>query len=239
MFTEFAKTPESQKILKYCGLLDNKNFFDKIERFYRNLVETNETLNLTRITEPEEFWVKNVLDALLITYEVPRLAESNIEEYLTVMDIGCGGGIPLIPLAIAFPFCEFIGFESRRKKAYFLLEQIEDLELKNCEVLPFRAIEASRMERYTEQADIVTARAVARIEKLVPETVKFLKPKGHMVFYKTPTQLEEESDSAKIVAKKYNLSFKPSEKTFELPCEFGSRQFAILSPKFKVRYKNN
>ncbi len=234
IFAEYAKTPESIEILTAAGLIDKPEFLTKIEEFYNNLIEVNKGLNLTRITEPEEFWGKNILDTLLIAQEIPELKTSCLEKYVTVVDIGCGGGIPLIPLAIAYPYCEFHGFESRRKKAFYLLEQIEDLGLKNCNVMPFRAIEASRMEEYCKQADYVTARAVARIEKLAPETIKFLAQKGKMVFYKTPTQLDEEMTSAQEAAKKLKLKITTSQ-VYELPCELGSRQFAILQAKTRNR----
>ncbi len=236
MFKKFAEQKESAEILAYCGLDKDNRFLKGVEAYYNELMEINSQLNLTRITDPEEFWVKNILDALLIAYEVPELIGSDLENYVSVVDIGCGGGIPLIPLSIAFPYCEFTGFESRRKKAFYLMEQIESLGLKNCSVYPFRAIEASRKEEFTGQADIVTARAVARIEKLVPETVKFLAPKGRMVFYKTPSQLEEEGDSAVVAAKKAKLQMTVSD-VIDLPGEYGSRQFAILKHKQRNRRK--
>lgn len=234
MFKEFAKQKDAVEILAHCGLTDNDKFFAGIQKYYEDLMETNKSLNLTRITDPEEFWVKNILDSLLIAYQVPEMIGSDLENYVNVVDIGCGGGIPLIPLSIAFPYCEFTGFESRRKKVFYLLEQIERLGLKNCNVFPLRAIEASRQEEFCGEADIVTARAVARIEKLVPETVKFLAPKGRMVFYKTPTQLEEENDSAQAAVKKAKLQMTTSD-IMTLPCEYGSRQFAIIKKKTRNR----
>lgn len=234
MFEKLAQTPESVEILNYCGLLGDERFLAQITQYYEDLMEINQHLNLTRITDPAEFWVKSILDTLLIAYEVPELIGSDLENYVNVVDIGCGGGVPLIPLAIAFPYCDFSGFESRRKKAFYLLEQIEKLGLKNCNVFPMRAIEASRKEEFCGEADIVTARAVARIEKLVPETVKFLASKGRMVFYKTPVQLEEEGDSAVAAAKKAKLQMSYSDVRI-LPDEVGSRQFAILKHKTRNR----
>lgn len=234
MFEKLARSSESVEILSHCGLTGNDKFLTQITQYYEELMEVNKSLNLTRITEPEEFWVKNILDTLLITYQVPELINSDLENYINVVDMGCGGGIPLIPLAIAFPYCEFTGFESRRKKAFYLLEQIESLGLKNCSIFPMRSIEASRKEEFCGQADVITARAVARIEKLIPETVKFLAPKGRMVFYKTPVQLEEEGDSAAAVAKKHKLQLSFSD-IKELPGEVGSRQFAILKHRTRNR----
>jgi 16S rRNA (guanine527-N7)-methyltransferase len=236
IFSELADSEVSKRVLAKAGLLGNEQFLVGIEAYYRYLIKINETLNLTRITSPEDFWIKNILDTLLIVHEVPELVGSDLERYVRVVDMGCGGGIPLIPLALAFPYCEFVGFESRQKKAFFLQDVIEFLELKNCQVFPLRSGEASLKPDFRGSFDIVTARAVAKIEKLVPETVKFLSPKGRMVFYKTPSQLDEEFDSATKAAKTARLEIKRSS-IFELPYEFGLRQFAILKPISRRRRK--
>ena len=235
-FTELANSEVSQRVLKEAGLWGNEEFLLGIEAYYRYLIKINETLNLTRITSPEDFWIKNILDTLLIVNEVPELVGSDLEKYIRVVDMGCGGGIPLIPLALAFPYCEFVGFESRQKKAFFLQDVIEVLELKNCQVFPMRSGEASIKPEFRGSFDIVTARAVAKIEKLVPETAKFLSSKGRMVFYKTPSQLDEELESATKAAKGVRLEIKRSA-IMELPYEFGLRQFATLKPISRRRRK--
>jgi len=236
VFTELAQSELSQSILKEAGLLGNDEFLLGVEAYYRYLIKINETLNLTRITTPEDFWIKNILDTLLIVKEVPDLVGSDLERYVRVVDMGSGGGIPLIPLALAFPFCEFTGFESRQKKAFFLQDVIEVLELKNCQVHAMRSGEASIKPEFKGKFDIITARAVAKIEKLVPETFKFLSSKGRMVFYKTPSQLDEELESANKAAKGVRLEVFRS-RIYELPYEFGLRQFATLKPVSRKRNK--
>lgn len=229
MFKDLAQLPESVEILKACGLDGNDDFLKKIEQFYNDLVEVNKTMNLTRITTVDEFWIKHILDSLLIIKVLPALAEGTAYH---VADIGSGGGIPLLPLAIAFPKSRFVGFESRRKKAFYLLDEIEKLGLENCAVFPQRAIEASVKDEFRGEFDVVTARAVARLEKLIPESRKFLHNGGEMVFYKTPQQLDEEKPSASKSAHQQRVKLYFSE-TFTLPIEFGDRQFAMLSPLTK------
>lgn len=224
-FDSFREDPFTLDLLNQCQV-DVARFFELITGYYDILIEVNQTLNLTRITSPEEFWVKHVLDALMIINEVPQLADP--EAKVRLVDIGCGGGVPLIPLSIAFPHATFVGFESRRKKVFFILEAIESLELENVAAFPFRAIEASHKDDFKGYFDVATARAVARLEKLIPETKRFIKDQGRMVFYKTPQQLDEEWESAARAANANGLKLQRGQDLL-LPGENGQRQFALLS----------
>jgi 16S rRNA (guanine527-N7)-methyltransferase len=129
------------------------------QRFYDLLTEANRTTNLTRITEPEDFLYRHLLDALAILPLIPPDA--------SLADIGSGAGIPAIPLAIARPDLRIIAVESVGKKCAFIQSAKESLDLSNLDVLNDRSELVGQKPEYRERFDVVTARAVAALPVLL------------------------------------------------------------------------
>lgn len=117
-------------------------------------IKYNTQLNLSAIREPEDIFVKHIQDAL----ELEKVLK--FEEGKTIVDIGTGGGFPLLPLAIQYPDNRFTGIDARRKKIDAVNAMIQELNLKNVKA------RRSRIEEYNDKFDYVTARAVAYIDKL-------------------------------------------------------------------------
>ena len=130
---------------------------DKFGVYADLLRETNEKYNLTAITDPCGMAYKHFADCLLAARYFPQGAK--------VLDVGCGGGFPTLPLAIARPDLEITGMDSTAKKLGFINEVAHALDLKNVTTLCARAEEAGRGEA-RGAFDIVTARAVARLNVL-------------------------------------------------------------------------
>lgn len=157
--------------------------------FLARLIAMNEHMNLTGITEPEQVWTRHALDALSLC---PVLA--HLPANARVMDVGSGGGIPGIPLAIARPDLRITLVEATQKKALFLRAVSAALGLQNVEVC------AQRAEQLLGGAmrgafDAVTARALAKIDVLLPWTAPFVKPGGHLLLIKGEAAAQELSDA--------------------------------------------
>lgn len=95
------------------------------------------SLNLTRINDEEEFYQKQIVDSILPTEHFPEFDEG-LRKYQLHLDIGFGGGFPLLPLAKLYPETMFLGFEARRKKADAVREMAADLGLKNVKTFHHR-----------------------------------------------------------------------------------------------------
>ncbi len=141
----------------------------------------NTHLNLSAIRDPEGVKIKHIMDSMELTKFFP------LENNTTVCDIGTGGGFPLLPLAIYYPLVHFTWIDSTRKKVDAVNAMIQKLEIKNA-----KAIRA-RSEDYKEEFDVVTARAVGYIDKVLEWSYHLLKKGGHFVFYKQVSP-EEKTD---------------------------------------------
>ena len=140
----------------------NIEFNDKqLEQFfeYMNLlIEWNEKINLTAITEPKEIIIKHFIDSLTIN--------KYIEKNNKIVDVGTGAGFPGIPIKIYRPEVEVTLVDSLNKRINFLNEVISKLGLEKINTIHARVEEFARNKKYREKFDIVTARAVANLTVL-------------------------------------------------------------------------
>ncbi len=153
------------------------------------IVEANRHFNLTRITSPREAAVKHVLDSVLPW----RL----FAEARHILDAGAGPGFPGIPLALVLPNIRFTLAESIQKKARFLEEAVATLELPNVVVAPRRAEEIWR----EGGIDVITARALAPISRVLELFAPALKAGRKILLYKGPDAEQEIAESARAAAK--------------------------------------
>ena len=137
-----------------------------LNQFYHLLINWNEKINLTRITEEKDVYLKHFYDSLTIV----KVVELNKKE--TLCDVGTGAGFPGIVLKIAFPHLKITLLDSLNKRVIYLNEIIKELNLENIKAIHTRG------EDYNETFDVVTARAVANIEKLVTYTMHLVKKEG-------------------------------------------------------------
>jgi 16S rRNA (guanine527-N7)-methyltransferase len=158
---------------------------EALGRYLALLLHANEVMNLTAIKAPVEAWTRHILDALTL---LPLLAE--LAPGALVVDVGSGGGVPGIPLAIVRPDLKVTLIESTQKKAAFLEACARRLGLGNVEVRAQRAEEAGRSD-LRETADLVCARAVGRLATLVELTLPLVRGAGRAVFIKGAAADEE------------------------------------------------
>ena len=143
-----------------------------LRNYLERLLETNRAFNLTAITEPAEAWSKHVLDSLSLLPDLRELAAGS-----SVVDVGSGGGLPALPLAITLPALRFTLLEATAKKARFLEQTARELGLGNVHVVCDRAESFGRgPER--ERFHAATSRAVSRLPVLLELTLPLIQVGG-------------------------------------------------------------
>lgn len=153
--------------------------------YYKLLVEWNQVMNLTAITDFEEVCKKHFIDSLSL------VKAYDINAGISVMDIGTGAGFPGIPLKIAFPGLKITLLDSLNKRVSFLQNVIENLKLDNIEVLHGRAEDYAKKEEFREQYDLCVSRAVANLSTLSEYCIPYVKAGGHFISYKSEKLTEE------------------------------------------------
>jgi 16S rRNA (guanine527-N7)-methyltransferase len=161
---------------------------DQARSFAQTLANDSDELGLLGPRELDKLWSRHILNSAVVA-ELVQLGNK-------VADVGSGAGLPGIPMAIARPDAEFVLIEPMERRSNWMLEVVEDLGLKNVRVL------RSRAEDVTEQDfDIVTARAVAALDKLLKMCVPLLKPGGALIALKGSKAAEEIANSKKLEKK--------------------------------------
>ncbi len=162
--------------------------FPHLERLLDYLQEVHGPGRLAGVTglkEPEEMVWELVVDSL----EGSRYCQGK------VLDLGTGGGVPGIPLAIARPDCQFFLLDSNQKKIVFLEQTVAALELTNVSCQAGRSEELARDPSFRGGFDVVVSKAVCRLSALIEVSVPFLTVGGELLAYKGP-RLDQELQEA-------------------------------------------
>ena len=162
--------------VKKLGISLTHDHLDQLALFYQLLLSWNEKMNLTRITNQEEVYLKHFYDSLTIYKEV------KLETVDTLCDIGSGAGFPGIVLKIAFPNLNITLIDSLQKRVNYLNEIINELKLSNIRAIHTRAEDYARVNR--EKYQIVTARAVANLKVLSELCLPLVKENGYFIAMK-------------------------------------------------------
>lgn len=182
--------------LAASGVAASPALITQLGRYLACLARANEHMNLTAIRSSEEAWSRHVLDALTLSPALPSGAR-------TLIDVGSGGGVPGVPLAIAHPGVRVTLLEATQKKAAFLSEVARALGLANVTVVASRAEEAAAGP-LARSFDVVVARAVARLPTLVEWTHAFGAEGARWLFIKG-AQAEAELAEARPMLKRRRL----------------------------------
>lgn len=182
---------------------------DRLGAFLALLLETNERFNLTSVTEPAAAWMRHIFDSLTL---FPLLIES-LDDGARIIDVGSGGGLPGIPLAIVMPAMHFTLLEATGKKAGFLREAAAKLGLANVGVVEARSEKAGQDPAHREQYDAATARAVGPMSVIAELTVPLVKVGGR-VFLIKGQKADEELAAAR---KAFHLLHARHETTLDTP----------------------
>jgi 16S rRNA (guanine527-N7)-methyltransferase len=193
--TPLEPPPHFAARLKDFGVHADAQTIAKIGDYLARLLAMNEQMNLTAIENPNAAWERHAFDALTL---VPLLEEVGAGG--RIADIGSGGGLPGIPIAIIRPDLFVTLVEATQKKAAFLSAVTLALGLSGV------VIQAERAEKLIagplrETFDAVTARAVARLTQLIPITAPFVKPGGRLLLIKGQKANEELTEAARVLVK--------------------------------------
>jgi 16S rRNA (guanine527-N7)-methyltransferase len=241
--------------LKQIIMISPIELTDDQERRLRELMEVfleeNQKLNLSAYREEEACWIGNVLDsvAAAMTTKGPHAEEAPATPFEThdakhrapqgdvhVIDIGTGGGFPLLPLALLLPDVHFTGLDATKKKIAAVQRIADKLGIENVTLLTGRAEEIGQDSRYREQYDVVLSRAVAPLATLLELMSPFAKVKGTMICWKTLSIEKEMQDS--LNARLALQSRLMDRVEYELPEGWGRRQLLLfektgsLSPEY-------
>lgn len=192
-------------------------------QYFNLLIETNRNINLTSITEPHEVYGKHFYDSLTLSSVVL------LTKLKSVIDIGSGAGFPGIPLKIAFPHLHVVLIDSLKKRVAFLENVTRHLGLKQVTCVHGRAEDLGHQADFRQQFDLVTARAVAKLNILAEYCLPFAKVNGYFVAMKG-SDVQEEIDHAKQAFRHLGQA-SPTLFHFSLPDQLGERHIIKIQKK--------
>lgn len=167
-----------QEAAEAYGLCLTERMVEQFTLYYELLLEWNEKINLTAITEPKEVAIKHMIDSLSC------LDEKVFPDGASVIDVGTGAGFPGIPLKIFRPDLKLTLLDSLNKRIKFLQEVVDRLELSEVQCIHARAEEGARNKALREKFDVAVSRAVARLQVLAEYCIPFVRVGGYFVALK-------------------------------------------------------
>ena len=183
----FIPTAEFDVACETLGLSLSDEERQRLGAYLALLLETNKQFNLTAIKEPAAAWMRHILDSLSL---LPFLHSAS-----RVIDVGSGGGLPGLPLAICCPDTEFVLLEATGKKAKFLQNAASSLGLTNVKVVNDRAEVVGKQGAHRQRYDIAIARAVGPMRVLLEYTLPLVRIDGHVLAMKGRRMEEELNDA--------------------------------------------
>lgn len=215
-------TPKQfEQALAEKGITLSEKQLDQYALYYQLLVEWNEKMNLTAITDEPSVYLKHFYDSLTLALQTDLL-----QSEVALCDVGAGAGFPSIPLKIALPHLKVTIVDSLNKRIGFLNHLVAQLGLTDVFCYHDRAESFGQNNQFRQSFDIVTARAVARLNLLSEFCLPLVKVSGYFVSMKAASSTEEKEEAHKAIT----LLGGKLEKdvSFELPQEAGERHIIVV-----------
>ncbi len=181
--TELVPPTRFIEACRVVGVHPTTEQLDRLAAFLDALLTANQQINLTAIRDPEEAWMRHVLESLAL---IPRLPDVG-----SLVDVGTGGGLPGIPLVIMLPDLKVTLVEATGKKCEFLQNVIRKLKLSSVTVLNGRAEDVGRAEEHRGCHDVIVARAVGSLSELMELSLPLLRCGGMLLAIKGRSAEEE------------------------------------------------
>lgn len=211
---------EFQQALAKHGIELTPLQMEQFAAYFNCLIEWNQKMNLTAITEEKEVYLKHFFDSVALAFETDLATHSHL------CDVGSGAGFPSIPLKIVFPELEITIVDSLNKRITFLQNLIAKLQLEDVHLYHDRAETFGQNPQFRGQFDYVTARAVARLNVLTELCLPLVKKAGYFYALKA-AKSEEEFIEAKPAISQLGGKF-ITEKSFSLPVSGDERHVLII-----------
>lgn len=202
------------------GITLNDKQLNQLDKYYQLLVEWNKVMNLTGITEEKDVYLKHFYDSLTIVKVIDLIKEE------TLCDVGTGAGFPGMVLKIVYPDLKVTLVDSLQKRIKFLQKVVDELELKDIELIHSRVEDFAQKNR--EKFDIVTARAVAPINILLEYCLPLTKVNKYFISLKGNIS-QEINLLDRSLQKLDGILLKKEE--FFLPIEISNRSLLLITKK--------
>ncbi|WP_273123508.1 16S rRNA (guanine(527)-N(7))-methyltransferase RsmG [Metabacillus sp. HB246100] len=209
-----------QSSLAEKGISLSPKQMDQFDLYYRLLVEWNEKMNLTSITDEKEVYLKHFYDSISAAFYF------DFSKPYSLCDVGAGAGFPSIPIKICFPELKVSIVDSLQKRITFLTELTKQLGLENVHLHHDRAETFGQTSEFRESYDLVTARAVARLSVLSELCLPLVKKDGFFIAMKgaaAQDELESGKKALQVLGGKLQQTH-----SFELPIENSERTIFIV-----------
>ncbi|MCM3627626.1 16S rRNA (guanine(527)-N(7))-methyltransferase RsmG [Paenibacillus glycanilyticus] len=209
-----------EKLLGENGISLTPKQLEQFDSYHRLLVEWNERMNLTGITERDAVFEKHFYDSVSLSFFV------DMKEVGSIADIGSGAGFPSIPLKICFPHLKVVIVDSLNKRIQFLNHLAQELGLDHVSCVHGRAEDIARLPEYRDSFDLVTARAVARLNVLNEFCLPFTRKRGTFAAMKGSQSVEEVKEAG--VSLRELKGKVRAEQAFKLPFEQSERYIVLI-----------
>ena len=184
---------ELQTALEQLNIPYTEETLEKYRLYMEGIIEWNEKVNLTSITEKDEFIKLHFIDSIM---SVPT---EEFQKAKKIIDVGTGGGFPGIPLALAAPDKEFVLMDSLNKRIKIINQLCEEIGITNVTAVHARAEELAKNKAHRQKYDLCVSRAVANLSTLSEYCLPFIKQGGWFLSYKGPDTDKELADAKKAI----------------------------------------
>ena len=184
---------ELQNALEQLNIPYTEETLEKYRLYMEGIIEWNEKVNLTSITDKDEFIKLHFIDSIM---SVPC---EEFQKAKKIIDVGTGGGFPGIPLALAAPDKEFVLMDSLNKRIKIINQLCEEIGITNVTAVHARAEELAKNKAHRQKYDLCVSRAVANLSTLSEYCLPFIKQGGWFLSYKGPDTDKELADAKKAI----------------------------------------
>ncbi|MDD4286744.1 MAG: 16S rRNA (guanine(527)-N(7))-methyltransferase RsmG [Candidatus Peribacteraceae bacterium] len=212
----------------------------RLKQLQEAFLAENAKLNLSAFRTSEACWTGNILDSLAALETEPLRALSpspnpNPNPSPRILDLGTGGGFPLLPLAVCLPQCSFVGMDSVRKKVAAVQRIIDAVKIPNVSLVCGRSETLAREGAHREQYDVILVRALAELNVLLELAAPLVKVGGHILCWKS-LKIEQELKDSLLARSELSCQMeKPYE--YDLGGTWGRRQILLFRKRAKTNAK--